>query len=136
MQIQSSNKFGETPPTLLERPAEAENPIVPLFEAVRHMDRSMDVLLILQKAADRAGFVFLFEVPASLFGDCGGRAAVIECPNANDDSDFYFVISDQDHSNVSVLDIDEIPELARNFFASYVSVLASLRDMPAVKNLH
>ncbi len=84
-------------------------------------------------AAEQAGCEFLFEVPGSLFGQTGGRAAVIRsCPERNEDGYFenciLYIIFDGDDGVIRILEEFEVPNSIQAMTHSYSTVLELLGD--------
>ncbi|MEM9278549.1 MAG: hypothetical protein AAGA76_08235 [Pseudomonadota bacterium] len=125
-----------TPPTLLARNDEGSDTIIPLFDAVMSMDRKLDAMQVLEKSAEQSGMEFLFEIPGALFELPGHRVAVLNASTGSEKHDHVFVLYAMNEGIINVLNYDEIPDQAKRFFHSYVSVLSCLSDMPAVRNLH
>lgn len=137
MRTQLVDHNSATPPTLFANTAEEDNPLMPLFDAVLSMDRSLDLIQVLRKAAERSGNNFLFEIPGILFGLPNHRVAVIEITNEESaKTEHMFVLCGQQEGIVSSLSVEEIPEAAQRFFYSYVSVLSCLSKIPTVKEVH
>ena len=137
MRTQSTEHNNATPPTLFANSPEEDNPLMPIFDAVLSMDRSLDLIQVLRKAAERSGNNYLFEIPGILFGLPNHRVAVIETADEeNGSAEHMFVLCGTQEGIVSSLSVDEIPEAAQHFFYSYVSVLSCLSEIPTVKELH
>ncbi|MGI9352650.1 MAG: hypothetical protein ACR2O3_13885 [Rhizobiaceae bacterium] len=136
MQTQIDRAEKSPPPTLFARNRESKNSIIPVFEAVMEMDQSLDVVQILQRTAERTDCDFLFEIPGALFELPDHRAAVLKSAAEDSKHDHVFVLCGENKGITGILNFDEIPEQAQNFFYSYVSVLSCLSEISTVKSLH
>jgi len=136
MHTQSVDTVKHNPPTLFGSASQVAGFILSAVEAERSARQSQDILEVLQKAADQTGFSYLFEVPGCLFDKIDLRVAAIRSGHGKNDADYFFILCDEVNGINAVLEFDDAPLVARDFFHSYTWVLSSLKDLNVVKNLH
>jgi len=77
------------------------------------------------QAAEYHGCKFLFDFPASLIGNCEGKAAAIVCPDEQG-LRIVFLYVDDETGEICLVEADQAPQRLVNFASSYATILASL----------
>ena len=136
MHTQSVDTVKQNPPTLFGSANQVAGYIFSAVEAERSARQSQDMMEVLQKAADQTGFSYLFEVPGCLFDRIDLRVAAIRSGPGKNNADYFFILCDEANGIDAVLEFDNAPLVAQDFFHSYTWVLSSLKELHVIKNLH
>ncbi len=133
MQSQSINP---EKPALFNSATANKNPIVALFSQVENSDLERDFLEMVTHTAERAGCLFLFEIPGSLFEKPDFRAAAIVHAFDELEAHVVFILCNQETGTVEIYDEAEVSEQVTEFVGSYANVLTCLQGLETCRQVH
>ncbi|MGI9400379.1 MAG: hypothetical protein ACR2O0_03915 [Rhizobiaceae bacterium] len=84
-------------------------------------------------AAEQAGCMLLFEIPAMLMENNGDRAAVVHCTRDGSD-ELFFMVLDSTSGEVSLVAEEEVPETVADFTRSYAGVLSLMANVQSLSS--
>lgn len=133
MQSQSIN---QEKPALFKQDLLVSNPVISLFQHLSESDLDGDFRELVTENGAKTGFLFLFEIPGSLFDKADFRAAALISTDNNNSERVLFVLCNQDDQVIEVYDEVEVPQNISDFVGSYANVLACLQSLESCGKLH
>jgi hypothetical protein len=123
-------------PAMLLSEGHTSSPVPMLYSSIENSDAGNEFLSTVIDAAQNAGCIFLFEIPASLFDNTDSRAAAVMYNGDGEKGERIFIVCNSSHDIIQVLSETEVAKSVLNFVDSYANVLLSLNSLETCQHLH